>query len=167
MESLVGTGFVRFPESEQPFTFRSGRNFSTIDYALVRGASVRRFQVARCVKVNRDFFLSSFLISIHLLINFIFHYPSIRGLFFFIFFLYTNIVILRTSNIADRSKPMQDFLFSFLHFVTRRGDDCCDDPFTFEVFIFCLFGCVHGVVSPTGNFVLSIGPSCSTWLFRP
>jgi hypothetical protein len=42
-------GFSSFPKSERPFTFRSGSNFSTIDYALVRGAQVSQFQVARYV----------------------------------------------------------------------------------------------------------------------
>jgi hypothetical protein len=46
---LSSSGFTRFPLTERPFTYRSGKSFSTIDYAFTRNLEVQAFSVARLV----------------------------------------------------------------------------------------------------------------------
>jgi hypothetical protein len=45
--NLRGLGFSRLPTDERPYTYRSGKTFSTIDYAFVRNIAVQNFAVAR------------------------------------------------------------------------------------------------------------------------
>jgi hypothetical protein len=45
--TLRDSTFVRFPVTEKPYTYRSGKNLSTLDYAYVRGAAISGFQVAK------------------------------------------------------------------------------------------------------------------------
>jgi hypothetical protein len=45
--NLQNVGFSRYPSSERPFTYRSGKSFSTIDYTFVRNVKVDDFAVAR------------------------------------------------------------------------------------------------------------------------
>jgi hypothetical protein len=55
IDTMMGTaGFKRYPESERPFTFRSAKSFSTIDYMFVRSATTLNFQVAELVPLIRD-----------------------------------------------------------------------------------------------------------------
>jgi hypothetical protein len=44
---MSAAGFVRFPSTERPFTYRSGKSLSTIDYAFMRNVNVLQFNVAR------------------------------------------------------------------------------------------------------------------------
>jgi hypothetical protein len=64
---LGAQAFERHPTSERPYTFRSGHNFSTIDYMFARGFTVEHFSVARYGSIS----LSSKLPYVFIFILFI------------------------------------------------------------------------------------------------
>ncbi len=47
--ALKSSGLLRFPSTERPFTYRSGKHLTTIDYMFARSVDVTEFAVARLV----------------------------------------------------------------------------------------------------------------------